>query len=52
MVGLSFMLYRYDILGLPIYTMGLWLTVAAAALTLWSAVVYLRAAWPVLSAPE
>jgi CDP-diacylglycerol---glycerol-3-phosphate 3-phosphatidyltransferase len=52
MVGLSFMLYRYPILGLDIYTIGLWLTVAAAALTLWSAVVYLRAAWPVLSAPE
>src|SRR6187401_970866 len=36
MVGLSMMLYRYDILGLPIYRIGLYLTVVAAVLTLWS----------------
>jgi phosphatidylglycerophosphate synthase len=46
------MLYRYPILGLDIYGIGLYLTVAAAALTLWSAISYLRAAWPVLSAPN
>ena len=50
MVGLSMMLYRMDLLGLPIYKMGLVLTVLAAALTLWSMVTYLRAAWPALSA--
>jgi CDP-diacylglycerol--glycerol-3-phosphate 3-phosphatidyltransferase len=52
MVGLSMMLYRYPILGLDVYQIGLYLTVAAAALTLWSAISYLRAAWPVLSAPH
>jgi CDP-diacylglycerol---glycerol-3-phosphate 3-phosphatidyltransferase len=50
MVGLSMMLYRVDILGLPIYQMGLVLSILAAALTLWSMVSYLRAAWPALSA--
>jgi CDP-diacylglycerol--glycerol-3-phosphate 3-phosphatidyltransferase len=50
MVGLSMMLYRDDILGLPIYQAGLVLSVFAAALTLWSMVSYLRAAWPALSA--
>jgi CDP-diacylglycerol--glycerol-3-phosphate 3-phosphatidyltransferase len=50
MVGLSMMLYRVDLLGLPIYQLGLILTVLAAVLTLWSMVSYLRAAWPALSA--
>jgi CDP-diacylglycerol--glycerol-3-phosphate 3-phosphatidyltransferase len=50
MVGLSMMLYRDDILGLPIYQLGLILTVMAAVLTLWSMIAYLRAAWPALSA--
>jgi len=35
---------------LPIYRMGLVLTVAAAVLTLWSMISYLRAAWPALAA--
>lgn len=52
MVGLAMMLYRWDILGLPIYRIGLYLTVLAAGLTLWSMVAYLRAAWPVLTARE
>lgn len=48
--GLSMMLYWEDLLGLPIYRIGLVLTVLAAILTLWSMVVYLRMAWPELSA--
>lgn len=52
MVGLSLMLYRYPILGVDIYEIGLYLTVAAAVLTMWSAISYLRAAWPVLSAAD
>jgi len=52
MVGLSMMLYRWDILGLPIYRIGLILTVVAAVLTLWSMISYLKAAWPVLTAAE
>lgn len=47
-VGLSMMLYRWDLFGLPIYTLGLVLTVIAAALTLVSMIDYLRAAWPEL----
>ena len=42
------MLYRRDILGLPIYLAGVVLTVLAAVLTLSSMVAYLRAAWPEL----
>lgn len=44
--GLSMMLFREDILGLPVYDFGVVLTILAAALTLWSMVAYLRAAWP------
>jgi CDP-diacylglycerol--glycerol-3-phosphate 3-phosphatidyltransferase len=47
-VGLSFLLYRRDLLGLPIYKLGLVLTGIAAVLTLWSMVLYLRLAWPEL----
>ena len=48
MVGLSFMVYRNDLFGLPIYEMGKVLLVVAAVLTLWSMVSYMRAAWPEL----
>ena len=45
-VGLSMMLYRWDLFGLPMYSLGLLLTAIAAVLTLISMVDYLRAAWP------
>jgi CDP-diacylglycerol--glycerol-3-phosphate 3-phosphatidyltransferase/cardiolipin synthase len=51
MVGLSLMLYRHDIAGLPVYAAGTWLTASAAVLTLYSMLVYLRAAWPYLTRP-
>ena len=47
-VGLSMMLFRWDLLTLPIYKLGVGLTEVAAALTLISMVAYLRAAWPEL----
>jgi CDP-diacylglycerol--glycerol-3-phosphate 3-phosphatidyltransferase len=50
MVGLTMLLFRADLFGLPIYRIGIWLTVIAAALTLFSMALYLRAAWPHLSA--
>ncbi len=50
MTGLTLLLFRNDVAGLPIYLLGQWLTVIAAALTLISMAVYLRAAWPHLSA--
>jgi CDP-diacylglycerol---glycerol-3-phosphate 3-phosphatidyltransferase len=50
MVGLTMLLFRADLFGLPIYRIGIWLTVIAAVLTLFSMALYLRAAWPHLSA--
>lgn len=46
MTGLSMMLFRSDVWFIPAFELGLFCLVAAAALTLWSMVVYLRAAWP------
>jgi len=46
MTGLSMMLFRENLFRLPIYEIGLYCLIAAAVLTLWSMVVYLRAAWP------
>jgi CDP-diacylglycerol--glycerol-3-phosphate 3-phosphatidyltransferase len=48
MTGLSLMMFRQDVFGLPMYEIGVVLLVAAAALTLWSMVAYLQAAWPEL----
>ena len=50
-VGLSCMLFRWDLpllpgVSLPVFQIGFVLTIIAAALTLISAVSYLRAAWP------
>jgi CDP-diacylglycerol--glycerol-3-phosphate 3-phosphatidyltransferase len=50
MVGLSLMLYRHDLFGVPTYMPGAWLTATAAVLTLYSMLVYLKAAWPYLTA--
>jgi CDP-diacylglycerol--glycerol-3-phosphate 3-phosphatidyltransferase len=47
-IGLSMMLYRWDLFGLPVFAIGAVLTVVAAALTLISMFSYLRAAWPEL----
>jgi CDP-diacylglycerol--glycerol-3-phosphate 3-phosphatidyltransferase len=52
MVGLSMMLYRNPVLGLPVYETGVALTVIAAALTLLSMIMYLQAAWPTLKAAD
>ena len=48
-VGLSMMLYRMPLLGVPIYRVGVVLTELAALATLVSMVAYLRAAWPELT---
>jgi CDP-diacylglycerol---glycerol-3-phosphate 3-phosphatidyltransferase len=47
-VGLSLMLYRRPILGLPTYALGVALTEVAAGATLISMAAYLRVAWPEL----
>lgn len=46
MTGLSMMLFRSDVWFIPAFEIGVYCLVAAAALTLWSMVVYLKAAWP------
>jgi len=48
MTGLSMMLFHSDVWFIPAYELGLACLVSAAALTLWSMVMYLRAAWPEL----
>jgi len=48
MVALVFLLYREPFMGLPIFAIGDWLLAVAALLTLWSGLMYLHAAWPVL----
>ena len=47
-VGLSLLLFRHDLLTIPIYPLGLILTGVAAVLTQWSMIQYLRLAWPEL----
>jgi len=47
MVALLLLLFREPLLGVfPTYTVGFTLLYVAAALTLWSMVVYLHGAWP------
>jgi CDP-diacylglycerol--glycerol-3-phosphate 3-phosphatidyltransferase len=52
MVALILLLYRYPLLGLPVWEIGFALLYVAAVLTLWSMVVYVRAAWPLLRAEQ
>lgn len=47
-VGLSLLLYRRDLFGIPVYKVGLVLTGVGVVLTLWSMILYLRLAWPEL----
>jgi CDP-diacylglycerol--glycerol-3-phosphate 3-phosphatidyltransferase len=46
MFGIAFMVYKNDLFGLPIYNVGFVLLVLAAIMTIWSMIIYLRAAWP------
>jgi CDP-diacylglycerol--glycerol-3-phosphate 3-phosphatidyltransferase/cardiolipin synthase len=46
MFGIAFMVYQQDLFGIELYDIGFILLLAAAGMTLWSMVVYLRAAWP------
>ncbi len=48
MFGIGFMVYQHSAFGIPVYTLGFYLLLAAAAMTLWSMFVYLRAAWPAM----
>lgn len=46
MFGIAFMVYEKNLFGIELYDVGFILLLAAAGMTMWSMVVYLRAAWP------
>ena len=48
MVAVILLLYRNDLLGIPVYTIGYVLLYVSVILTLWSMTVYIQAAWPSL----
>ena len=48
MIAISLLIYKESLFGLPIFKIGEVLLFVAAALTLYSMIVYLKAAWPVL----
>jgi CDP-diacylglycerol--glycerol-3-phosphate 3-phosphatidyltransferase/cardiolipin synthase len=48
MAAITLLIYRDDLWGIPLYTIGLVLLYVAVALTLWSMTLYVRAAWPSL----
>ena len=50
MFGIAFMVWKVPLFGIPVYTIGFVLLVLAAVMTIWSMVVYLRAAWPFIMA--
>lgn len=52
MTAISMLLFREDLWNLPILKIGEVLLYIASALTVWSMVGYLRAAWPALSESE
>jgi CDP-diacylglycerol--glycerol-3-phosphate 3-phosphatidyltransferase/cardiolipin synthase len=49
MIAIVLLIYHQDLWGIPILTTGYVLLYIAAVLTLWSMLVYLRAAWPNLT---
>lgn len=51
MFAIPFLIWREPLWGLPVFRTGEVLLYAAAALTLWSMLVYLRLAWPSLMQP-
>ena len=48
MFGIAFMVYEHRLFGIDIYTVGYYLLLIAAVMTLYSMMVYLRAAWPTI----
>lgn len=52
MTAISLLLYQEPLAGLPVLEIGETLLYVAAGLTLYSMVIYLKAAWPVLSEQE
>lgn len=52
MFGIGFMVWKKPLLGVDIYAVGFVMLVLAAIMTIWSMVVYLRAAWPFIMADD
>ena len=52
MFAIPFLIYEYDIGQFPTSEVGFVLIWIAAALTLWSMIIYLRDAWPILKNTE
>lgn len=48
MVALTVLLYQHDSEQLKLYKVGEGLLILAAIFTIWSALIYLRAAWPIM----
>lgn len=52
LISLILMIYHQDLFGLPMFEIGLALYYLAAILTLYSMIIYLKAAWPILIRDE
>ena len=52
MTALLLLLYREPLWGMPTQDIGMVLLYIAAGLTLWSMVIYLKAAWPLLTSQQ
>ena len=52
MSALLLMLYRHDLGPIPVYEAGAVLLYVATVLTIWSMMIYLRAAWPIMAAQD
>ena len=48
MIAITLLLYEHELFGLPVYETGVACFYVAAGLTLWSMLLYLKAAWPSL----
>ena len=52
LTAISLMLWQTPVWGLPLYELGYGLLFVAAALTMYSMVAYLRAAWPIMKSQD
>lgn len=52
MTAIGMLLWQESTFGLPVYQLGYVLLLAASLLTIWSMVIYLRAAWPLMVASD
>jgi CDP-diacylglycerol--glycerol-3-phosphate 3-phosphatidyltransferase/cardiolipin synthase len=46
MTAIGLMLWQQSVWGIPVYKVGFWLLFVASLLTVYSMLIYLRAAWP------